>query len=89
MSVFTVFSLTPNPALAAKISAVYPNGDNYTFNASTWFVSDQNVTTAQVCEKLDIRPAGTGNSVVVRVEGYFGVSSTALWEWLKLKGAPP
>ena len=91
MSIFAVMSLAPNPELGAKIVGVYPN-DSLALSSSFWFVSDANVTPAQVSEKLGVRSATSGESgftdvVVVRSQGYFGYASSAVWQWLALKGA--
>jgi len=88
MAVFVILNVSgPNAALAAKVAEVYPN-DNFHLNPSTWFVKDEGVTAAQVCEKLGIVVDGpVGSVVVVKIEDYFGVASKALWDWLLLKRA--
>lgn len=92
MSVFSVISLVPNAALAAKIAAIYPN-ENIPVSPTVWFVSDSNVTAAQVCEKLGVRTAqsevGLTDIIVVRFQGYFGHATSSIWQWLALKGATP
>ncbi len=88
MTVFAVLSTVPNVELGNQVSKAYPN-NSYPLSPSIWFVIDGDVTTAQVCEKLGIGNGQTTNAVVVRISSYFGHATTALWEWLKLKGAPP
>ena len=85
MSVFAVISMSVNPTLGTHVTTTYP-ADNYQFSDRVWFVVDTDVTTAQVCAKLGVAVGSITDVVVVRFENYFGVASTGLWEWLKLKG---
>ncbi|MGH6870872.1 MAG: hypothetical protein ACREHE_05130 [Rhizomicrobium sp.] len=89
MSVYTVFTSAPNPTLIANIGAKYPNGESLQFTPTIWFVSDKDVTAAQVCEKLGIGEGGIVGAVVTRIDSYFGNATNALWQWLRLKGVSP
>jgi hypothetical protein len=90
MTVFAVTSIGSNPGLGDKIASVYGT-NNYKASDTLWFVADDNVTPAQVCEKIGVRspslPTGFEAVVVFRIQGYFGFANNAVWQWLTIKGA--
>jgi hypothetical protein len=88
MAVFAVISVNPNPALGANVNSVFPN-ESFSLGPAIWFVSANDVTPAQICERLGIKPGGITDAIVIRNQGYFGVATNALWQWLQLKGATP
>jgi hypothetical protein len=91
MSVFTVLAVAQTPTLAENIAKNYPNGEAFSLTPTIWFVSDKDVTVAQVCEKLgvDVGKGGIAGVVVTRIDSYFGNATGALWQWLRLKGVTP
>jgi len=85
MAAFAVISITPNPDLDKQIAGAYA-GAYLALSQSAWLISDKNVTTKEVCDKINVKPGGIG-AVVVKIESYFGVASPNIWEWLKVKMA--
>jgi hypothetical protein len=89
MAVFIVLSLAPNPTLDANIAKAYSAQNKLVLSPTACLVSDDEVTTAQVCEKIGVKIGGLSDVIVFKFQSYFGIASTAIWEWIKLRGVAP
>ena len=85
MRAFLVLAIADPAPLAAKVMSIYP-GSHLVLSDSAWLVADTNVTTQEICGKLNIGPTGSNNAIVVKIDGYFGMASPSVWEWLRAKG---
>lgn len=83
MKVFAILFVEKNTAGENAIRTVYPN-DHIQISDLSWLVSDD-VTAKEVTEKLKISGGKRGSAVVVSTNGYFGLASTNIWEWMKTK----
>ena len=85
MSAFSVISLSAtNIPLDEAIMKVYPNA-YLKLSPYAWLINDNNVTTQEVCTKLNILPEGIGNAIVIKCDSYFGMAPRNIWEWLAVK----
>lgn len=87
MLLFAIISSRENATLATNISQGYAS-NHLAFSPSVWFVADKGVTTAEVCAKIGVVVGVTfPDVVVVKIESYYGLANTSVWEWFKVKVA--
>ena len=90
MAIFLVTPLSNNAAqVAAAIAKALPAEDVYEVqNRAGWLVSHSG-TTVELSNLIGITSADKevkptlGSAMVTSVGSYFGMGSTAMWEWLK------
>jgi hypothetical protein len=87
MAVFTVLSLSDNPAtLDARVKEQFPN-DHLSLAPGRWVVAADGIVAKDVADKL-----GNGTTLglftVFAISGYYGWATNTLWEWLALKSNP-
>ena len=83
MTVFAIMSTSVNPELEAAMNERYPDAKSYRVSDTAWLVAYKG-TARELSETLGIRRGGIRGAVVVPVtSSYYGVASSALWEWLK------
>jgi len=86
MAAFAILSVAlSNPALENNIREAYSEF-THKITENVWLVADKAVTTtSEVCQKIGVGENGLAGVVVLKIDGYFGYASTAIWEWLKVK----
>jgi hypothetical protein len=82
MLIFAVIGAAQSDALDANVTESYPS-NRYPLAPNVWLVADTANTTQEVCEKLNVKPGGIQDVVVLRFESYFGFAHTSVWEWLR------
>lgn len=83
MTVFAIMSTSTKPELEAAVEKHYPDEKSYRISDTAWLVSDKGTAT-EVSEKLGVKKGGIKGTLIVPVKSsYYGVASTALWEWLR------
>jgi hypothetical protein len=83
MTIFAVMATSANPQLEGNIGRAYPDARHYKISDRTWLVSDT-ATAKQVTEKLGVKKGGiTGVAVMPTTSAYYGVASSALWDWIR------
>lgn len=85
MLVFQVTSLTADPAFAAKVEAAYGTANRRLGVTFSWLVADDGVTTREVSDKLGLTPGAPHSAIVVRVDSYFGLAPTEVWDWIRVR----
>jgi hypothetical protein len=88
MTVFTLISLAPGPAIAAAIEEHFQN-NNIKIADNVWLLAG--VGTAQeISNRLGVTPdAKVGNAIVFATSGYYGRGPSNNWEWIKAKLEAP
>jgi hypothetical protein len=84
MSVFAVIPVTPPSQVEQKIKEIYA-ANHVLVAPNVWFVADTGVTTQEVCEKLGVKKDGIPGVVVTKVDSFWGLANSQLWEWLAVK----
>jgi hypothetical protein len=94
MTIFAILMPTPQPALVAEITRLYPD-DHLSLNETQYLISASG-TVQGLTTKLGMGPtreAGkelTGNAVIFATSSYWGRAPAAVWDWMKVKlEAPP
>lgn len=86
MALFAVLADKPNPALEAKITALYP-ADYYKLTDSQWLVS-ADIIPQTLGEQLGVRTGTHGRVIVLGLTGSSsGWHSGTVWEWITQKAA--
>ena len=85
MSAFSVISTVPNnPSLIEAINRAYGDA-NIMIAQNVWLIADKGVTTQEVSKKLGIEKGGVDNTVILKIDSYWGMAPTQIWEWLSVK----
>jgi hypothetical protein len=84
MIAFAVMSVAPNPALDQMVLDAFKDA-HFQISANIWLVAARGMTSREVSERLNVKPGGIGGVVVVKIDGYFGLASREIWEWLNVK----
>jgi len=85
MTIFAIMAREPKPELDRNIEGAFPGDMHYRFSDRIWFVSATG-TARKIADKLDVKKGGiTGVVVMPSTNVYYGVASTALWDWLRAR----
>jgi hypothetical protein len=91
MTVFVILAETDDPRLATSIASHFK--DNFLkIGPGQWFVAG-NGTSVDVSNLLGITAGPTkgttDGAIVASINSYYGIASTNVWEWLKVKLSTP
>lgn len=82
MTVFFVASRDANSDLESAIAVAYPE-KFYKFADRVWLVASKG-TAREVSEKIGAKKGGFAGVLVMPTTGsYYGVASSAVWDWLR------
>jgi len=86
-TLFAVVGDPGNAPLEAAIIGHFPT-DHISFGAGRWFVVTTG-TAKDLSDKLGITDGASGAAVVLAVSGYYGRTSSQIWEWIAAKNGKP
>lgn len=82
MAVFVIIERRASQELRVAIESVFPD-KHWRIADNAWFVISDD-TPKKISDALGIRKGGITGVIVMRGTAmYYGVASTAMWEWLK------
>lgn len=87
----TLFAVLADPTNELIVGSLKKNfQDNYIqIRPGQWFVVGSG-TAKEISDKLKITPGNeNGAAIVVAVFGYYGLASSAIWEWVAAKVGKP
>ena len=92
MTVFLITPLANNAdAIGKAIAEHIGDGDSYVLpNNAGWFVNHKGTTvevssTIGITGKIPGEKAKLGSALVTPVNSYYGIGSSDMWEWLKIR----
>jgi hypothetical protein len=85
MSIFVVLSHTNNSKLEEAIKEKFPS-DYYKISPGQWLISTGG-TSRELTESIGLidKEKGLSPAVIFSISSYYGMWSTDLWEWIRVK----
>lgn len=89
--IFVVIALGDPEALGKKIKERFADDDVYLIESGKWLVYANRTTACRVAKKLGMTAEENIEGLVVTIyrdDGYTGLASGDIWEWIAAKTAP-
>lgn len=87
-TLFAVMADPDNRKIVGILEAEFPE-DHLQIRPGQWFLVSSG-TARQVSDRLQVTPGNeTGAAVIVSVNGYYGRTSSQIWEWVAAKVGKP
>lgn len=83
MTIFAVFRVKSPERLGPAIAERFPS-DHYALGNNEWLVA-ADMTPQEVSDALGISDGSNGAAIVFSMRGYYGRSSSDIWDWIKTK----
>ena len=83
-AVFALFGATDPEQLKTVVETVYSDTDRLALKTGDWLISASTKQVSQAYEQL-ASIDGSLKFVIVRVDHYYGLYDTAVWDWIQAK----